>query len=242
MPYITEIYAKEVIDASGYPTIEVVLETESGAKAKVVVPSELASTPNEACILRDKDPKRYQGLGVTKAVNMINNLIRAELLGNDCRNQRAIDNLLIKLDGTENKSKIGANTMLAVSLACCKAACDYSDLPLYQYLGGFNACTLPTPFINVLNGGKYNESGFAFQEIMLVPISAKTYQDALQMSSEVYNKLKDVLKEKNYSTLVCNEGGYAPTIKTNEEAIQLVERAIKQAGYKVKQDLNYYLF
>ena len=237
MPFITDVYAREVLDSRGNPTIQVEVETEGGFKASAMVPSGASTGIHEALELRDKDPKRYKGKGVLKAVSNVNDIIASEIIGYDCRNQRLIDQLMIKLDGTPNKSKLGANAILGVSLAVAKVASEYTGLPLYQYFGGFNAHTLPTPMMNILNGGAHADWCIDFQEIMIVPVKASAFKEALRMAAEVFHTLKEVLKAKGLNTGVGDEGGYAPKLKSNEEAIQLVIKAIKQAGYKPGVDI-----
>ena len=237
MPFITDVYAREVLDSRGNPTIQVEVETESGFKASAMVPSGASTGIHEALELRDNDPKRFKGKGVLKAVANVNDIIASEIIGYDCRNQRLIDQIMIKIDGTPNKSKLGANAILGVSLAVAKVASEYTGLPLYQYLGGFNSHTLPTPMMNILNGGAHADWCIDFQEIMIVPVKANTFKEALRMAVEVFHTLKDVLKDKGLNTGVGDEGGYAPKLKSNEEAIQLVTKAIKQAGYKPGVDI-----
>ncbi len=237
MPYIKEVYAREVLDSRGNPTIEVEVETESGAKGRAMVPSGASTGVHEALELRDKDSKRYKGKGVLKAVNNVNEEIAPEIIGYDVTAQMLIDNLMIKLDGTPNKSRLGANAILGVSMAVAKAAADYYGMPLYQYFGGFSAHLMPTPMMNILNGGAHADWCIDFQEIMIVPSKAKTFADAVRMGSEVFHTLKEVLKQKGLNTSVGDEGGYAPKLSSNEEAIQLVIKAIKQAGYKPGVDI-----
>lgn len=237
MPYIKEVYAREVLDSRGNPTIEVEVETESGAKGRAMVPSGASTGVHEALELRDKDSKRYKGKGVLKAVNNVLDEIAPEIIGYDVTAQMLIDNLMIKLDGTPNKSRLGANAILGVSMAVAKAAADYYGMPLYQYFGGFNAHLMPTPMMNILNGGAHADWCIDFQEIMIVPSKAKTFADAVRMGSEVFHTLKEVLKQKGLNTSVGDEGGYAPKLSSNEEAIQLVIKAIKQAGYKPGVDI-----
>ena len=237
MPYIKEVYAREVLDSRGNPTIEVEVETESGAKGRAMVPSGASTGVHEALELRDKDSKRYKGKGVLKAVNNVNEEIAPEIIGYDVTAQMLIDNLMIKLDGTPNKSRLGANAILGVSMAVAKAAADYYGMPLYQYFGGFSAHLMPTPMMNILNGGAHADWCIDFQEIMIVPSKAKTFADAVRMGAEVFHTLKEVLKQKGLNTSVGDEGGYAPKLSSNEEAIQLVIKAIKQAGYKPGIDI-----
>ena len=236
MPYITKIYASEILDSRGNPTVSVTVDLECGISAVAMVPSGASTGIHEAVELRDNDPKRYKGKGVLKAVNNVNNVIAPEIVGYDCRMQREIDNIMIMLDGTANKSHLGANAILGVSMAVAKAAALYSELPLYQYLGGFNGCTLPVPMMNILNGGAHAAWCIDFQEIMISPVGAPNFREALRMSVEVFHTLKDILKEKGLNTAVGDEGGYAPKLKSNEEAISLVEKAIRTAGYKLKVD------
>ena len=237
MPYIKEVYAREVLDSRGNPTIEVEVETESGAKGRAMVPSGASTGVHEALELRDKDSKRYKGKGVLKAVNNVNDEIAPEIIGYDVTAQLLIDNLMIKLDGTPNKSRLGANAILGVSMAVAKAAADYYGMPLYQYFGGFSAHLMPTPMMNILNGGAHADWCIDFQEIMIVPSKAKSFADAVRMGAEVFHTLKDVLKQKGLNTSVGDEGGYAPKLSSNEEAIQLVIKAIKQSGYKPGVDI-----
>ena len=237
MPYIKEVYAREVLDSRGNPTIEVEVETESGAKGRAMVPSGASTGVHEALELRDKDSKRYKGKGVLKAVNNVNEEIAPEIIGYDVTAQMLIDNLMIKLDGTPNNSRLGANAILGVSMAVAKAAADYYGMPLYQYFGGFSAHLMPTPMMNILNGGAHADWCIDFQEIMIVPSKAKTFADAVRMGAEVFHTLKEVLKQKGLNTSVGDEGGYAPKLSSNEEAIQLVIKAIKQAGYKPGIDI-----
>ncbi len=237
MPYIKEVYAREVLDSRGNPTIEVEVETESGAKGRAMVPSGASTGVHEALELRDKDSKRFKGKGVLKAVNNVIDEIAPEIIGYDVTAQMLIDNLMIKLDGTPNKSRLGANAILGVSMAVAKAAADYYGMPLYQYFGGFSAHLMPTPMMNILNGGAHADWCIDFQEIMIVPSKAKTFADAVRMGSEVFHTLKEVLKQKGLNTSVGDEGGYAPKLSSNEEAIQLVIKAIKQAGYKPGVDI-----
>ena len=237
MPYIKEVYAREVLDSRGNPTIEVEVETESGAKGRAMVPSGASTGVHEALELRDKDSKRYKGKGVLKAVNNVNEEIAPEIIGYDVTAQMLIDNVMIKLDGTPNKSRLGANAILGVSMAVAKAAADYYGMPLYQYFGGFSAHLMPTPMMNILNGGAHADWCIDFQEIMIVPSKAKTFADAVRMGAEVFHTLKEVLKQKGLNTSVGDEGGYAPKLSSNEEAIQLVIKAIKQAGYKPGVDI-----
>ena len=237
MPIIKEVYAREVIDSRGNPTVEVEIYTESDGFGRAIVPSGASTGEYEAVELRDGDKKRYNGKGVLKAVSNVNDIIGPEIIGMNVFDQVAIDKFMIELDGTDNKSKLGANAILGVSLAVSKAASDLCGLSLYNYLGGFNAKELPTPMMNILNGGAHADWCIDFQEIMIVPSKAKTFADAVRMGSEVFHTLKEVLKQKGLNTSVGDEGGYAPKLSSNEEAIQLVIKAIKQAGYKPGVDI-----
>jgi len=237
MPYITDVYAREVIDSRGNPTVEVEVYTESGAFGRGIVPSGASTGENEAVELRDNDKARYLGKGVLQAVRNVNEIIAPEVIGMDVSQQVAIDQLMIELDGTPNKSKLGANAILAVSVACAHAAADYVGLPLYLYLGGFNAKQLPVPMMNVINGGKHADSGIDFQEFMIMPIGAKSFTEAVRMGAEVFHNLKKVLVEKGYNTSVGDEGGFAPLCEGVEEALDMIVEAIKKAGYKPGVDI-----
>ena len=237
MPYIIDIYAREVLDSRGNPTVEVEVTLESGVMGRAIVPSGASTGDGEALELRDKDPKRYLGRGVLKACENVNEVIAPELLGYDVREQLLIDKKMIALDGTLNKSHLGANAILAVSLACAKAAAKYNNVPLYQYFGGFFAHTLPTPMMNILNGGAHANWCIDIQEIMIMPVSPKTFKEALRMGAEVFHNLKEILKGKGCNVAVGDEGGYAPKLASNEEAIEAVVEAIKKAGYVPGKDL-----
>lgn len=238
MPFITDIYAREVLDSRGNPTIEVEVETESGCFGRALVPSGASTGVYEAIELRDKDEKRYLGKGVMKAVQNVNEIIAPEIIGYDVTKQRVIDNLLCKIDGTPNKSRLGANSILGVSLAVAKAAANFYNMSLYGYFGGVNGHTLPTPMINILNGGSHADWCIDFQEIMIVPVAAETFKRAVQASSEVFHHLKNVLKEAGLNTAVGDEGGYAPKLSSNEEALQVVVKAIRNAGYVPGKDFK----
>ena len=238
MPYIVDIYAREVLDSRGNPTIEVEVTTESGAFGRAIVPSGASTGEYEALELRDKDNTRYLGKGVLKAVANVNDIIAPEIIGYDVTSQMMIDQVMIKLDGSPNKEKLGANAILGVSLACAKAAADYYDMPLYRYLGGVFGHTLPTPMMNILNGGAHANWCIDIQEIMIVPHGFKTFKKALQASSEVFHHLQTILKEKGLTTSVGDEGGYAPRLGSNEEAISLVIEAIQKAGYNPGRDIS----
>jgi len=232
MPFITDVYAREVLDSRGNPTIEVEVYTESGAYGRAMVPSGASTGEHEAVELRDGDKKRYLGKGVLKAVDNVNELIAPEIIGLDCTQQSFIDHLMIELDGTPNKAKLGANAILGVSMAVARAAADYAGLPLYVYLGGFNARELPVPMMNIINGGSHADNNVDFQEFMIMPVGFKSFSDSLRCGVEVFHSLKKVLSSKGYNTAVGDEGGFAPNLKSNEEAIQVILEAIDAAGYK----------
>ncbi|MGM8215271.1 phosphopyruvate hydratase [Bacillaceae bacterium W0354] len=238
MPYIIDVYAREVLDSRGNPTVEVEVVTESGAFGSALVPSGASTGEYEAVELRDGDRGRYLGKGVEQAVRNVNDLIAPELVGFDVRDQVLIDQQLIELDGTENKGNLGANAILGVSMAAAHAAADYLDLPLYQYLGGFNAHTLPTPMMNILNGGEHADNNVDIQEFMIMPVSAPTFKEALRQGTEIFHALKKVLKDKGYNTAVGDEGGFAPNLKSNEEALETIVEAIEKAGYKPGTDIK----
>jgi enolase len=237
MSAIINIHARQILDSRGNPTVEVDVLTEDGAMGRAAVPSGASTGAHEAVELRDGDKKVYLGKGVLKAIENINDKIADKLLGEDVFEQNDLDRKMIKLDGTENKSKLGANAILAVSLACAKAAAFESNMPLYRYVGGVNANTLPIPMMNILNGGSHADNSIDFQEFMIMPVGAETFSEALRMGVEVFHNLKSVLKEKGYSTNVGDEGGFAPNIKSNEEAIETVLTAIEKAGYKPGKDI-----
>ncbi|GGB35938.1 enolase [Lentibacillus populi] len=232
MPYITDVYAREVLDSRGNPTVEVEVFTESGAFGSALVPSGASTGEHEAVELRDGDKDRYLGKGVLKAVQNVNEVIAPELIGLDVTRQNIIDRLMIELDGTENKGKLGANAILGVSMAVAHAAASYLEVPLYNYLGGFNANTLPTPMMNILNGGEHADNNVDIQEFMVMPVGAPTFQEAVRMGAEIFHSLKNVLKSKGYNTAVGDEGGFAPNLGSNEEALQTIVEAIEAAGYK----------
>lgn len=237
MPYIIDVYAREVLDSRGNPTVEVEVTTESGAYGRAIVPSGASTGSKEALELRDQDLTRYLGRGVLKAVENVNDVIAPEIIGYDVTNQILLDNVMIKLDGTKNKEKLGANAILAVSIACAKAAADYYDMPLYRYLGGAYAHILPTPMMNILNGGAHADWCIDFQEIMIMPVSANSFKQALQMGAEVFHNLKSVLKGRSLVTSVGDEGGYAPKLESNTDALEVVLEAIKKAGYIPGKDI-----
>src|SRR5690554_1587007 len=237
MPFITEVYAREVLDSRGNPTVEVEVYTESGAFGRAMVPSGASTGEHEAVELRDGDKSRYLGKGVLKAVENVNDIIGPEVIGMNVFDQVGIDRLMIELDGSDNKGKLGANAILGVSMAVARAAADLCGLPLYDYLGGFNAKTLPTPMMNIINGGSHADNNVDFQEFMIMPVGAPTFKEALRMGAEIFHALKKVLKDKGYNTAVGDEGGFAPDLKSNEEALEVIITAIKNAGYKPKEDV-----
>jgi len=232
MTTIVEVYAREILDSRGNPTVEVDVLLESGVLGRAAVPSGASTGEHEAIELRDKDSKRYLGKGVQNAVKNVNEVIAEELVGEDATEQTYLDKVLLELDGTSNKSKLGANAMLGVSLAVAKAAAHVSELPLYQYLGGVNAKTLPVPMMNILNGGAHADNNVDLQEFMVMPAGADSFAEGLRMGAEIFHSLKAVLKDKGYNTAVGDEGGFAPDLKSNEEALQVIMQAIEKAGYK----------
>jgi enolase len=232
MTEIVSIRAREILDSRGNPTVEADVILESGALGRAAVPSGASTGEHEAVELRDGDKSHYLGKGVLQAVENIESVLAPELEGFDASNQRLLDYTMIQLDGTANKSKLGANAILAVSMAASRAAAQTLEIPLYRYLGGANACTLPTPMMNVLNGGAHADSSVDFQEFMVMPVGAERFSDALRWGAEVFHTLKGVLKKKGYSTAVGDEGGFAPSLKSNTEAIEVILEAIELAGYK----------
>lgn len=237
MPNIYSVYAREVLDSRGNPTVEVEVTTESGAFGRALVPSGASTGIYEAVELRDGDKSRYNGKGTLKAVENVNQIIQPKLIGMDVRDQIAIDHLMIELDGTENKGKLGANAILGVSIACARAAADYLGTPLYNYFGGCNAHQLPLPMMNILNGGAHADFCIDFQEIMILPIGATSIREAVRMGAEVFHALKTILKKAGYATSVGDEGGYAPKLGSNTEAFERVVEAIKAAGYVPGKDV-----
>ena len=239
MPGIIDVYGREVIDSRGNPTVEVEIVTESGAFGRAMVPSGASTGEREALELRDGDKSRFLGKGVLKAVKNVNEVIAPAILGMDVTDQAAIDKVMIELDGTKDKSKLGANATLGVSLACARAAADFYGMPLYKYLGGVNGKVLPVPMMNVLNGGKHADSSVDMQEFMIMPVGAPTFKEAIRMSAEVFHNLKKVLSAKGYNTAVGDEGGYAPSCtEGNEEPLKLIVAAIEKAGYKPWEDFG----
>ncbi len=237
MTIISDVYAREILDSRGNPTIEVEVWTESGGYGRAGVPSGASTGAFEAVELRDGDKSRYLGKGVQTAVDNVNNIIAPELIGRDSTEQVLIDNILISLDGTDNKGKLGANAILGVSIACAKAAADTLGLELYQYLGGVNAKTLPVPMMNILNGGQHADNNVDIQEFMVMPVGAISFKEALRMGAEIFHSLKSVLKSKGLNTAVGDEGGFAPNLTSNEEALSTIVEAINKAGYTPGKDV-----
>ncbi|SFI81593.1 enolase [Paenibacillus sp. UNC496MF] len=237
MSIITDVYAREVLDSRGNPTVEVEVILESGGKGRAIVPSGASTGAYEAVELRDGDKSRYLGKGVLKAVENVNTIIAPEIIGLDALDQVLIDRKMIQLDGTHNKGKLGANAILAVSMACARAAADALDVPLYTYLGGFNAKTLPVPMMNIVNGGEHADNNIDVQEFMVLPVGADSFKEALRIGAEIFHNLKSVLKDKGLNTAVGDEGGFAPNLGSNEEAITTIISAIERAGYKPGEDV-----
>jgi enolase len=237
MPIITSVHARQILDSRGNPTVEADVVTDSGHFGRAAVPSGASTGAHEAVELRDGDAKTYLGRGVLKAVNNVNTELAKAVLGMDCSNQSAIDQALRDADGTPNKARLGANAILAVSMAAARAAAQSQNLALFQYLGGSGAKTLPVPMMNILNGGAHADNAIDFQEFMVMPVGATSFSQALQMGTEVFHHLKAVLKSKGYSTNVGDEGGFAPNIRSNEEAIETVLEAVHKAGFKTGVDL-----
>ncbi|MFH0977391.1 MAG: phosphopyruvate hydratase [Spirochaetota bacterium] len=237
MTTITDVHAREILDSRGNPTIEVDVELSSGFIGRAAVPSGASTGEHEAVELRDGDKKRYSGKGVQKAVSNVNEIISGALIEMDAMNQIEIDSVLIDLDGTPNKAKLGANAILGVSLACAKAVAESFGIPLYRYLGGVNACELPVPMMNIINGGSHADSNVDLQEFMVMPVGASDFQEALRMGAETFHALKSVLKSKGYVTSVGDEGGFAPSLKSNEEPLEVIMEAIAKAGLKAGKDI-----
>ena len=233
--FIEDIMARQILDSRGNPTVEAEVRLSGGIIGRAAVPSGASTGIFEALELRDGDENYYLGKGVTKAVNNVNNVIAPELIGEDASNQQQIDNLMIEIDGTENKSKLGANAILSVSLAAAKAASLAYRMPLYRYLGGLNATILPVPMMNIINGGAHADNNIDFQEFMIAPVGAYNFQEAIRMGSEIFHTLKSVLKSKGLVTSVGDEGGFAPNLKSNEEGIEVILEAIEKAGYDTEQ-------
>jgi enolase len=237
MSIIIELIGREIIDSRGNPTVEAEVILENGVMGRAAVPSGASTGSHEALELRDKDSKRYLGRGVQKAVRNIHRVISPKLLGMDVLDQKAIDQTMIKLDGTPHKARLGANAILGVSLACAKAAANHLGVPFYQHLGGLSATQLPLPHMNILNGGVHADNNVDLQECMILPIGAKSFKEALRMAVEVFHHLKTILKEKGYKTSVGDEGGFAPDLRSNEEAFSLIVQAIQKAGYRPGKDI-----
>ena len=236
MSWIDLVQAREILDSRGNPTVEAEVTLVGGEVGRAAVPSGASTGEHEAVELRDGDKKRYLGKGVLKAVRNVNEVIGPELKGFDALDQAEVDDALLALDGTKTKSKLGANALLAVSLATARAAANYLELPLYKYLGGPNGRTLPVPMMNIINGGAHADNNVDFQEFMIVPVGAKTFSEALRMGTEIFHALKSVLKKKGYATSVGDEGGFAPNLRSNEEAIETILESIPQAGYQAGVD------
>ncbi|MEJ5360720.1 MAG: phosphopyruvate hydratase [Spirochaetota bacterium] len=237
MTIITDVHAREILDSRGNPTIEVDVELSSGIVGRFAVPSGASTGENEAIELRDGDKSRYNGKGVLKAVQNVNEIISGAIVEMDAMCQIEIDKTLIELDGTPNKAKLGANAILGVSMACAKAVAETFGMPLYQYIGGVGACELPVPMMNILNGGKHADNNVDIQEFMIVPVGADSFKEALRMGVETFHALKKVLTKKGYNTGVGDEGGFAPNLKSNAEAFDVILEAIKEAGYKPGEDI-----
>ena len=237
MTYIETIVGRQILDSRGNPTVEVEIQLSSGATGRAAVPSGASTGVHEAVELRDGDTSNYGGKSVLQAVENVNTVLAEELEGTDALDQVAIDSYMLELDGTENKGRLGANAILGVSLAVAKAAAAAVGLPLYRYLGGVNAHTLPTPMMNILNGGKHAVNSTDFQEFMVMPVGAPTFAEGVRWGAEIYHALKDVLHEAGYSTNVGDEGGFAPSLGGNEAAIEVILQAIEKAGYRPGEDV-----
>jgi len=237
LPKIKKVQAMEILDSRGNPTVRVFVTLENGVTASASVPSGASTGENEAVELRDGDKKRYNGKGVLKAVSNVNNIIAQKLIGMDPSEQATIDKLMIELDGTKNKGKFGANAILGVSMAVAKVSAIAAGIPLYRYLGGVGATLLPVPMMNILNGGKHADNSVDFQEFMVMPVGAPSFKEALRYGAETFHSLKNILKKKGYATAVGDEGGFAPNLKSNEEACEVIVEAIKSAGYEPGKDV-----
>lgn len=237
MSIIVNVYAREILDSRGNPTVEVEIHTDDGGNGRAAVPSGASTGAYEAIELRDNNPERYMGKGVLNAVNHVNEIIAPALIGTDAQEQPLVDQIMIDLDGTPNKAKLGANAILGVSLAAARAAADAQMTPLYKYLGGVNAKVLPVPMMNILNGGSHADNKIDIQEFMVMPTKAESFREALRMGAEVFHNLKGVLKSKGMSTNVGDEGGFAPNLGSNQEAIETVLQAIEKAGYRPGEDM-----
>lgn len=237
MSMIIDVYAREVLDSRGNPTVEVEVYTEDGGFGRALVPSGASTGEYEAVELRDGDQSRYLGKGVEKAVSNVNDILAEEIVGYEVTEQTAIDLRMIELDGTENKGKLGANAILGVSMAVARAAADELGLPLYQYLGGFNAKQLPVPMMNIINGGSHADNNVDFQEFMILPVGASSFKEAIRMGTEIFHNLKAVLSSKGLNTAVGDEGGFAPNLGSNREALEVIMIAIEKAGYKAGEEV-----
>lgn len=237
MSFIEQLYAREILDSRGNPTVEVEAVLETGVVGRAAVPSGASTGEFEAVELRDGDNDRYNGKGVLRAVENVNKIIAPEIVGRESLNQVQIDNLMIQLDGTENKGRLGANAILGVSLAIAHASADELGLPLFQYIGGTNAKVLPIPMFNVLNGGKHSNNNVDVQEFMIMPVGANSFQQALRLAAETFHTLKSILKSRGFSTAVGDEGGVAPDLDSNEEALKLISESIRKTGYKLKKEI-----
>ncbi len=237
MGQIVSVHAREILDSRGNPTIEVDVLTASGYQGRAAVPSGASTGENEALELRDGDKSRYLGKGVLKAVHNVNNVIAEEITGMDVTDQAGIDRKMLELDGTKTKSNLGANAILGVSLAVAKAAASYHGLPLFRYIGGSNAVTIPVPMMNIINGGSHSDAPIAFQEFMIRPVGAPNFREGLRMGAEVFHSLKKVLKARGLSTAVGDEGGFAPTLEGTEDALETIMKAVEEAGYKSGKDV-----
>lgn len=237
MTIITSIYAREILDSRGNPTVETDIVLDNGSLGRASVPSGASTGRKEAVELRDGDEKRYLGMGVLKAVNNVNNKIAPELLGLDARDQSLIDKTMVAIDGTRNKRKLGANAMLSVSLAVTKAAADACMMPLYKYIGGADARTLPVPMLNIINGGAHADNNLDLQEFMIMPVGADSFSEGIRMGAEVFHHLKSILKKKGLTTAVGDEGGFAPNLTSNRKAIEIILDAVKAAGYRPAKDI-----
>ena len=237
MSEIVHVQAREILDSRGNPTVEVEVELISGIIGRASVPSGASTGEHEMLELRDGDQKRYRGLGVEKAIRNIHEKIRPELIGMDCFMQRQIDYMMVELDGTENRSNLGANALLGVSLACARASAEWFGMSLYRYIGGVAAKDIPVPMVNILNGGQHADNNVDLQEFMVMPAGAKNFKEAIRMASEVFHSLRTVLKKKGYNTAVGDEGGFAPNLKSNEEALVVIMEAIGKAGYEAGKDI-----
>lgn len=237
MPEIIDVLAREILDSRGNPTIEVDVALNSGVFGRAAVPSGASTGEHEACELRDGDNQRFNGKGVLKAVENVNSIIAPEIIGYEAFEQITIDQIMCELDGTSNKSNLGANAILGVSMAVARAASNYLEQPLYQYLGGVNACMIPVPMANILNGGKHADNSVDLQEFMIMPLGADSFSQSLRMITEVFHSLKSYLKKQGYSTSVGDEGGFAPDLKSNAEALDCIVKAIELAGYRAGEDI-----